>query len=56
MATLKILEFPNPNLRKVAAPVTRFDNDLKCLIDNMLETMYEANGIGLAATQVNVHK
>ena len=56
MATLKILEFPNPNLRKTAAPVTSFDNDLKCLIDNMFETMYEANGIGLAATQVDVHK
>ena len=56
MATLKILEFPNPNLRKIAVPVTSFDNDLKCLIDNMFETMYEANGIGLAATQVDVHK
>ena len=56
MATLKILEFPNPNLRKIAVPVTSFDNNLKCLIDNMFETMYEANGIGLAATQVDVHK
>ena len=56
MATRKILEFPNPNLRKIAVPVTSFDNDLKCLIDNMFETMYEANGIGLAATQVDVHK
>ena len=56
MATLKILEFPNPNLRKIAVPVTSFDDDLKCLIDNMFETMYEANGIGLAATQVDVHK
>ena len=56
MARLKILEFPNPNLRKIAVPVTSFDNDLKCLIDNMFETMYEANGIGLAATQVDVHK
>ena len=56
MATLKILEFPNPNLRKVAVPVTSFDNDLKRLIDTMFETMYEANGIGLAATQVDVHK
>ena len=56
MATLKILEFPNPNLRKIAVPVTSFDKDLKCLIDNMFETMYEANGIGLAATQVDVHK
>ena len=56
MTTLKILEFPNPNLRKIAVPVTSFDSDLKCLIDNMFETMYEANGIGLAATQVDVHK
>ena len=56
MATLKILEFPNPNLRKIAVPVKSFDSDLKCLIDNMFETMYEANGIGLAATQVDVHK
>ena len=56
MATLKILEFPNPNLRKIAVPVTSFDSDLKCLIDDMFETMYEANGIGLAATQVDVHK
>ena len=56
MATLKILEFPNPNLRKVAVPVTSFDNDLKRLIDTMFETMYAANGIGLAATQVDVHK
>ena len=56
MATLKILEFPNPNLRKIAVPVTSFDSDLKCLIDNMFETVYEANGIGLAATQVDVHK
>ena len=56
MATLKILEFPNPNLRKIAVPVTSFDSDLKRLIDNMFETMYEANGIGLAATQVDVHK
>ena len=56
MATLKILEFPNPNLRKIAVPVASFDSDLKCLIDNMFETMYEANGIGLAATQVDVHK
>ena len=56
MAPLKILEFPNPNLRKIAVPVTSFDSDLKCLIDSMFETMYEANGIGLAATQVDVHK
>jgi peptide deformylase len=56
MAVLQILEFPDPQLRKVAVPVTTFDQKLKDLIDNMFETMYEAEGIGLAATQVNVHK
>lgn len=56
MAILQILEFPDPRLRKIAAPVTVFDKDLEILINNMLETMYEAQGIGLAATQVNVHK
>jgi len=56
MAILQILEFPNANLRKKAAPVTVFNEELGILIDNMLETMYEAKGIGLAATQVNVHK
>jgi len=56
MSILQILEFPNANLRKIATPVTIFDNELDELIDNMLETMYEAEGIGLAATQVNVHK
>ena len=56
MAMLQILEFPDPRLRTVAKPVTDFDDELKQLIDNMFETMYEAQGIGLAATQVNVHK
>jgi peptide deformylase len=56
MATLQILEFPDPRLRTVAEPVTDFDDDLKQLVDDMFETMYEAQGIGLAATQVNVHK
>lgn len=56
MAILHILEFPDPRLRKIAAPVTVFDDKLEVLIDDMLATMYEANGIGLAATQVNVHK
>jgi len=56
MAALQILEFPDPRLRTVARPVTEFDSDLKMLIDAMLQTMYEAQGIGLAATQVNVHK
>jgi peptide deformylase len=56
MALLDILEFPDPRLRTKAVPVTVFDAELGSLIDNMLETMYEAPGIGLAATQVNVHK
>ena len=56
MASLEILEFPDPRLRKVAEPVTVFDDNLEVLISAMLETMYQAEGIGLAATQVNVHK
>jgi len=56
MAILKILEFPDTNLRKVAAPVTVFDENLNALIEDLFETMYAADGIGLAATQVNVHK
>lgn len=56
MAVLSILEFPDPRLRTVAEPVSEVDADLTGLIDDMLETMYDASGIGLAATQVNVHK
>jgi len=56
MAILEILEFPDPRLRKVATPVTQFDDELKTLVNNMIETMYDAEGIGLAATQVNVHQ
>lgn len=56
MARLDILEFPDPRLRTVAKPVERVDDDLRALIDDMFETMYDAPGIGLAATQVNVHK
>jgi peptide deformylase len=52
---LEILEFPDPRLRTVAKPVVSFDGKLSEFIDEMLETMYEANGIGLAATQVNQH-
>ena len=52
---LKILIFPDPRLRKVAKNVTKFDKCLETLAHNMLETMYDANGIGLAATQVNHH-
>jgi peptide deformylase len=56
MAILKILEFPDPRLRTKAAPVESVDDELRILIDNMFETMYQAPGIGLAATQVDVHK
>jgi peptide deformylase len=56
MALRTILEFPDPRLRTRAQPVTRFDAALGKLIDDMLETMYAAPGIGLAATQVDVHK
>jgi len=56
MALLDILEFPDPRLRKKAKPVTNFNTSLQTLIDDMFETMYEALGIGLAATQINVHK
>ena len=56
MPILQILEFPDPRLRKIAAPVTVFDAKLEVLIDDMLETMYECGGIGLAATQVNIHR
>lgn len=56
MALLSILEFPDPRLRTIAKPVEEFNQELKTLIENMFETMYEAPGIGLAATQVNVHK
>ncbi|MBB2494308.1 peptide deformylase [Aquipseudomonas ullengensis] len=56
MAILNILEFPDPRLRTIAKPVTVFDTALHTLIDDMFETMYAAPGIGLAATQINVHK
>jgi len=56
MARRTILEFPDPRLRKRAEIVTRFDAALGTLIDDMLETMYAAPGIGLAATQVDVHQ
>ena len=56
MSVLPILEFPDPRLRTRAAPVTVFDAKLKQFVADMLETMYAANGVGLAATQVNVHQ
>ena len=56
MAKLKILDFPYPRLRTKAAPVEVVDDNLRALIDDMFETMYAAPGIGLAATQVDVHR
>lgn len=56
MALRTILEFPDPRLRTRAQPVTRFDAQLGQLIDDMFESMYAAPGIGLAATQVDVHQ
>ena len=56
MALLKILEFPDPRLRTKATPVAEVDDEIRTLIDNLLETMYAAPGIGLAATQVDVHR
>lgn len=54
MAIREILEVPDPVLKQVSAPVTRFDDELKTLVDDMFETMYDAPGIGLAAIQVGV--
>jgi len=56
MALLHILEYPDPRLKKVASPVTAFTPELRKLVRDMAETMYAAPGVGLAATQVDVHK
>ena len=56
MARLPILEYPDPRLRIRAEPVTKFDIELKTLVADLFETMYSAPGVGLAATQVDVHK
>ena len=55
MSDLKILIFPDPKLRKVAKKIDKFDKSLEILSQNMLKTMYESEGIGLAATQVDIH-
>ncbi|MDY0250514.1 MAG: peptide deformylase [Pseudomonas sp.] len=55
MAILNILEFPDPRLRTIAKPIAQVDDQIRSLIDDMLETMYAAPGIGLAATQINQH-
>ena len=56
MAKLDILEFPDPRLRTVAEAVETVDDEIRALVKDMFETMYDAPGIGLAATQVNVHR
>ena len=56
MAKMEILEIPDTRLRKIAKPVEAFDDELERLISDMTETMYSAQGIGLAATQVNIHQ
>ncbi|MEY3380481.1 MAG: hypothetical protein RL468_1079 [Pseudomonadota bacterium] len=56
MALLPILRYPDPRLHTVAKPVSVVDARIKALISDMLETMYDANGIGLAATQIDVHE
>ncbi|MEA3243664.1 MAG: peptide deformylase, partial [Pseudomonadota bacterium] len=56
MAILDILRYPDPRLRTPAKAVDSVDDQLRMLVDNMFETMYQAPGIGLAAPQVNVHK
>jgi peptide deformylase len=56
MTRLTILEYPDPRLRTRAVPVARVDDSVRRLIDDLLETMYAAKGVGLAATQVNVHQ
>ena len=56
MALLPILEYPDPRLKKVAAPVAAFTPEIRKLVSDMAETMYAAPGVGLAATQVDVHK
>ena len=56
MAILKILEYPDPRLQKVASPIAAVNTEVRQLVRDMAETMYAAPGIGLAATQINVHK
>ena len=56
MSILTILEFPDKRLRTVAAEVNVVDDGIRTLVDDMIETMYAAKGVGLAATQINVHK
>ncbi|WP_257286542.1 peptide deformylase [Endozoicomonas sp. SESOKO1] len=56
MALLEILEYPDQRLRTVAKPVAEVNDDIRRIVDDMLETMYDAKGVGLAATQVDIHQ
>lgn len=56
MTILSILKFPDPRLHKVAKPVTRVDERVRRIVNDMAATMYDANGVGLAATQVDIHE
>lgn len=56
MAKLDILRYPDPRLHTVARPVAEVDDRIRRLVDDMIETMYDADGVGLAATQVDVHE
>ncbi|WP_455205236.1 peptide deformylase [Kaarinaea lacus] len=56
MAVLTVLHYPDPRLRTKAKAVEKVDDEIRAIVDNMFETMYQAPGIGLAATQVDVHK
>ncbi len=56
MPILDVLHFPDPRLRTVAKAVERVDDNIRRIVDNMFETMYDAPGVGLAATQVNIHR
>ncbi len=56
MAVLPILKFPDPRLRTLAKPVKAVDDRVRQIVDDMFETMYDAPGVGLAATQVNIHE
>ncbi len=56
MSVLTVLHYPDDRLRTIAKPVTEFNDKLRQLVADMIETMYAENGIGLAATQVNIHQ
>ncbi|WP_221075593.1 peptide deformylase [Agarivorans aestuarii] len=56
MAVLEVLRFPDERLRTIAQPVNNIDDKVKTIIENMFETMYQEEGVGLAATQVNIHQ